>query len=154
MKRYLLSILSILFVNAYLIGNAQNYNDLFTTYKSVQTQLTKKKKQSSQGYQNNNQCVTQYEVMDANKFFQSVAPQNTQTVNGVFLKGGQFYSIKLKVGISGTNQNQTVVNGYWNGQMWNNTTAYASPIGYGAPEQIKRACTHQVYLPALGTIYF
>lgn len=151
MKRYLLLIL---FVSAYLIGNAQNYNDLFTTYKSVQTQPTKKKKQSSQGYQNNNQCVTQYEVIDANKFFQSVAPQNTQTVNGVFLKEGQFYSIKLKVGISGTNQNQTVVSGYWDGQMWNNTTAYASSIGYGAPEQIKRACAHQVYLPALGTIYF
>lgn len=151
MKRYLLSIL---FVSAYLIGNAQNYNDLFTTYKSVQTQPTKKKKQSSQGNQNYNQGVTQYEVTDANKFFQSVAPQNTQTVNGVFLKGGQFYSIKLKVGISGTNQNQTVVSGYWDGQMWNNTTAYASPIGYGAPEHIKRACTHQVYLPAIGTIYF
>lgn len=133
---------------------AQNYNDLFTTYKSVQTQPTKKKEQSTQGYQNNNQGVTQYEVMDANKFFQSVAPQNTQTVNGVFLKGGQFYSVKLKVGISGTNQNQTVVSGYWDGQVWNNTTAYASPIGYGAPEQIKRACTHQTYIATIGTVYF
>lgn len=147
-------ILLIMFVCVSLIGNAQNYNDLFTTYKSVPTQPTKKQRQSTQGYHSNTQGVTQYEVMDANKFFQSVAPQNTQTVNGVFLKGGQFYSIKLKVGISGTNQNQTVVSGYWNGQMWNNTTAYASPIGYGAPEQIKRACTHQVYLPAVGTIYF
>lgn len=125
-------ILLIIFVSASIIGSAQNNNDLFTTYKSVQTQPTKKKAQSTQGYQNNNQGVTQYEVMDVNKFFQSVAPQNTQTVNGVFLKGGQFYSIKLK----------------------NNTTAYASPIGYGAPEQLKRACTHQVYLPAVGTIYF
>lgn len=147
-------ILLIMFVSASLIGSAQNYNDLFTTYKSVQTQQAKKKEQSTQDYQNNNQGVTQYEVMDANKFFQSVAPQNTQTVNSVFLKGGQFYSIKLKVGMSGTNQNQTIVSGYWDGQMWNNTTAYASPIGYGAPEQIKRACTHQVYLPAIGTIYF
>ena len=147
-------LMTIMLVSTSLISEAQNYNDLFTTYKSVPTQPTKKKKQSTQDYQNNNQGVTQYEVMDANKFFQSVAPQNTQTVNGVFLKGGQFYSIKLKVGISGTNQNQTVVSGYWDGQMWNNTTAYASPIGYGAPEQIKRACTHQVYLPTLGTIYF
>lgn len=146
--------LLIMFVSASLFGSAQNYNDLFTTYKSVQTQPAKKMKQSTQGYQNNNQGVTQYEVMDANKFFQSVAPQNIQTVNGVSLKGGQFYSIKLKVGISGTNQSQTIVSGYWDGQMWNNTTAYASPIGYGVPEQIKRACTHQVYLPALGTIYF
>lgn len=137
-----------------IIGSAQNYNDLFTTYKSVTTQPTKKQRQNNQYYQNSNSGVTQYEVMDANKFFQSVEPQNTQTVNGVFFKGGQFYSIKLKVGTSGTNQNQTVVNGYWDGQMWNNTTAYASPIGYGAPEQIKRACTHQVYLPAVGTIYF
>ena len=92
--------------------------------------------------------------MDANKFYQSIAPQNMQTVNGVFLKEGQFYSVKLKVGTFGTNQNQTVVNGCWDGRMWNNTTSYASPIGYGVPEQIKRACTHQVYLPALGTIYF
>lgn len=147
-------VLFIIFVSTSIIGSAQNYNDLFTTYKSVTTQPTKKQRQNNQYYQNSNSGVTQYEVMDANKFFQSVEPQNTQTVNGVFFKGGQFYSIKLKVGTSGTNQNQTVVNGYWDGQMWNNTTAYASPIGYGAPEQIKRACTHQVYLPAVGTIYF
>ena len=148
------SILLIMFVSTVLFASAQNYNDLFTTYKGVQTQPTKKQKQNNQYYQNSNNGVTQYEVMDATKFFQSVAPQNTQTVNGFFLKGGQFYSIKLKVGTSGTNQNQTVVSGYWDGQMWNNTTAYASPIGYGAPEQIKKACTHQVYFPALGTIYF
>lgn len=147
-------ILLIMLVCASLIWSAQNYNDIFTTYKSVPTQPTKKQKQNAQYYQNSNNGVAQYEVMDANKFFQSIAPQNNQTVNGVFLKGGQFYSVKLKVGTSGTNQNQTVVSGYWDGQMWNNTTAYASPIGYGAPEQIKRACTHQVYLPALGTIYF
>lgn len=147
-------ILIIMLASASLIGTAQNYNDLFTTYKSVPTQPTKKQKQNNQYYQNYNNGVAQYEVMDANKFFQSVAPQNTQTINGVFLKEGQFYSIKLKIGISGTNQNQIVVSGYWDGQMWNNTTAYASPIGYGVPEQIKRACTHQVYLPAVGTIYF
>lgn len=147
-------ILIIMLASASLIGTAQNYNDLFTTYKSVSTQPTKKQKQNNQYYQNYNNGVAQYEVMDANKFFQSVAPQNTQTINGVFLKEGQFYSIKLKIGISGTNQNQIVVSGYWDGQMWNNTTAYASPIGYGVPEQIKRACTHQVYLPAVGTIYF
>lgn len=144
----------IMFMSTYIIGCAQNYNDLFTTYKSVPTQPTKKQRQTNQSYQNSNNGVTQYEVIDANKFFQSVAPQSTQTVNGVFLKGGQFYSIKLKVGTSGTNQNQTVVSSYWDGQMWNNTTAYASPIGYGVPEQIKKACTHQVYLPAVGTIYF
>ena len=92
--------------------------------------------------------------MDANKFFQSVEPQNTQTVNGVFVKNGQFYSVKLKIGTSGTNQNQTVVCGYWDGQMWNNTSAYASPIGYGVPEQLKNACTHQVFIASLGTIYF
>ncbi len=133
------------------IGYAQNYNDLFTTYKSVETPPTRNTKKQSGG---NSYGVTQYEVMDANKFFQSVAPQNTQTVNGVFIKSGQFYSVKIKVGISGTNKNQTIVCAYWDGQMWNNTTAYASPIGYGAPEQIKKGCTHQVYLPALGTIYF
>ena len=133
-----------------LIGStaiAQNYNDLFTTYQDVQTQQTRK-------HQRYNNGATQYQVIDANKFYQSVAPQNVQTVTGVFVYNGQLYSVKLKVGVSGTNRNQTVVSGYWDGQMWNNTTAYASPIGYGAPEQIKRACTHQVYLPAVGTIYF
>lgn len=140
---------------AFSISYAQNYNDLFTTYKSVPTQPTRKQQQQKQGYNTNNNGVAQYEVMDANQFFQSVAPQNTQTTNGIYVKNGQLYSIKIKVGVSGTNQNQTIVSGYWDGQAWNNTTAYASPIGsYGVPEQIKRACTHQVYLPTIGTIYF
>lgn len=66
----------------------QNYNDLFTTYKNANTQ------------QNNG--VTQYQTIDPNQFYQNIAPQNVQMVNGVFLYQGQFYSIKLKVGISGT----------------------------------------------------
>ncbi len=136
------------------VGLTQNYNDLFTTFKSVQTQPTRKQKQTSQGYNGYESSTPQYEVMDADKFFQSVGPQNTQTVNGVFVRNGELYSVKLKIGISGTNQNQTLVCGYWDGQMWNNTSAYASPIGYGAPEQIKQACTHQAYIASLGTIYF
>lgn len=151
MKRQIFATLAIMVST---ISFAQNYNDLFTTYKSVQTQPTRKQKQANQGYNGYNNGTSQYEVMDANKFFQSVAPQNTQTVNGVFIKNGQFFSVKLKIGVSGTNQNQTVVCGYWDGQMWNNTSAYASPIGYGVPEQIKNACTHQVFIASLGTIYF
>lgn len=151
MKRQILAI-GITLIST--ISFAQNYNDLFTTYKSVPTQPTKKKGQSNQGNNGIYNGTTQYEVIDANKFFQAVSPQNIQTVNGVFVKNGQFYSVKLKVGTSGTNQNQTVVCGYWDGQMWNNTTAYASQIGYGVPEQIKNACTHQVYIASLGTIYF
>lgn len=140
---------------SFTLGYCQNYNDLFTTYKNVTTQPTRKQQQQKQGYNTNNNGVAQYEVMDANQFFQGVAPQNTQTANGIYVKNGQFYSVKLKIGVSGSNQNQTVVSGYWDGQAWNNTTAYASPIGsYGVPEQIKRACTHQVYLPTIGTIYF
>lgn len=135
---------------------AQNYNDLFTTYQDVQTQPTRKQKQSTRSYNNQryNNGVTQYQVMDADKFYQSVAPQNIQTVTGVFVYNGQLYSVKLKVGVSGTNRNQMVVSGYWDGQMWNNSTSYASPIGYGAPDQIKRACTHQTYIATLGTVYF
>lgn len=142
-----------------LIGStaiAQNYNDLFTTYQDVQTQSIKKQKQSNRSYNNRqyNNGITQYDVIDANKFYQSVAPQNVQIVNGVFVHNGQLYSVKLKVGVSGTNPNQMVVSGYWDGQMWNNSTSYASPIGYGAPNQIKRACTHQTYIATLGTVYF
>lgn len=126
-KRFLIMtriILTFLLIIGVAVANAQNYNDLFTTYKSVQTQ-PKRQKQSNQNYQNTNGTVTQYEVMDATKFFQSISPQNTQTVNGVFVKNGQFYSVKMKIGTCGTNQNQTVVCGYWDGQMWSNTTAYA-----------------------------
>lgn len=151
MKRQLLAVAIAVFS---VISYAQNYKDLFTTYKSVTTQPTRKKGQYNQGNNGYYNGTTQYEVMDANKFFQSVAPQNTQTVNGVIVKNGQFYSVKLKIGTSGTNQNQTVVCGYWDGQMWNNTSAYASPIGYGVPEQLKNACTHQVFIASLGTIYF
>ncbi len=151
MKRQLFTLVAALITT---IGYAQNYNDLFTTYKSVPTQPTRKKGQYNQQNNGHNNGTTQYEVMDANKFFQSVAPQNAQTVNGVFVKNGQFYTVKLKIGVSGTNQNQTVVYGYWDGQMWNKTSAYASPIGYGVPEQLKNGCTHQVYIASLGTIYF
>lgn len=150
---------TILTIVMLLIGGtaiAQNFNDMFTTYQNVQTKSATKQKQSNQSYNNQqyNNGVTQYQVMDANQFYQSVAPQNVQTVNGVFVRNGQLYSVKLKVGVSGTNRNQMVVSGYWNGQSWNNSTFYASPIGYGAPDQIKRACTHQTYIATLGTVYF
>lgn len=146
MKKLLLSLL--LFTS--ISGFAQNYNDLFTTYKSAPTYPNTNQSRSAQP----TIPVPQYEVMDPNQFFNSTSPQNVQTTTGVFVNGSQFYSIKLKVGISGTNANQVMVTGYWDGQIWNNTTGYASPIGYGAPEQIKRACTHQVYLAGLGTVYF
>lgn len=119
----------------------QNYNDLFTTYKSTNTQ------------QNNG--VTQYQTLDPNKFYQSIAPQNVQMVNGVFPYQGKLYSVKLKVGVSGTDASQIVVCGFWDGQNWHNSTSYASKIGsYGVPEQIRMACTHQVYISSLGTVYF
>lgn len=118
---------TILTIVMLLIGGtaiAQNFNDLFTTYQNVQTKSATKQKQSNQSYNNQqyNNGVTQYQVMDANQFYQSVAPQNVQTVNGVFVRNGQLYSVKLKVGVSGTNRNQMVVSGYWNGQSWNNST--------------------------------
>lgn len=85
---------------------------------------------------------------------QNVSPQNVQIVNGIYLYAGQFYSVRLKIGVSGTNKNQIMVCAYWDGQMWNNMTYYASPIGYDTPEQIKRACTHEVYISSLGKVYF
>lgn len=127
---------------------AQSYDDLFTTYKDVSTQSQYNNNQRNNG-------ITQYDVIDANKFYQKIAPQNVQVVNGIYLYGGQFYSVKLKVGISGTNQNQVLVCGYWDGRMWHNSESYASSIGeYGVPEQIKRACTYQTYIQSLGTVYF
>lgn len=147
------------FISAFaLIGTvaySQSYNDLFTTYKDVSSQTTQK--QQSYGGNNGdnyNNDVTQYDVLDPNKFMQDVSPQNVQVVNGIYLYAGQFYSVKLKVGVSGVNKNQIVVCGYWDGQMWNNTTYYASQIGFDAPEQIKRACTHEVYISSLGKVYF
>lgn len=133
-----------------LSATAQNYNDLFTTYKSVPTQ-PQRNQQSNGGYN----YVPQYQTIDPNQFYQSIAPQNVQMVNGVFLYQGQFYSIKLRVGISGTDPNQIVVCGFWDGQRWHDSTSYASKIGtYGVPEQIRMACTHQVYISSIGTVFF
>ena len=127
----------------------QSFGDFFTTYKDVSSQTTQR--QNSYG---NNNGVVQYDVIDHTKFMQSISPQNVQIVNGVYLYAGQFYSIKLKIGVSGTNRNQIVVCAYWGGQKWNYMTYYASPVGYGAPEQIKRACAYQVYIDTIGTVYF
>lgn len=133
-----------------MVANSQNYNDLFTTYESVPTQ-PQRNQQSNGGYN----YVPQYQTIDPNQFYQSIAPQNVQMVNGVFLYQGQFYSIKLRVGISGTDPNQIVVCGFWDGQRWHDSTSYASKIGtYGVPEQIRMACTHQVYISSIGTVYF
>ena len=119
----------------------QSFNNLFTTYKNANTQ------------QNNG--VTQYQTIDPNQFYQSIAPQNVQTVNGVFLYRGQFYSIKLKVDTSGTDPNQIVACGFWDGKRWHDSTSYASKIGtYGVPEQIRMACTHQVNISSIGTVFF
>lgn len=119
----------------------QNYNDLFTTCQNTNTQ-------QSNG-------VTQYQTIDPNQFYQSIAPQNVQMVNGVFSYQGKLYSVKLKVGVSGTDASQIVVCGFWDGQNWHSSTSYASKIGtYGVPEQIRMACTHQVYISTLGTVYF
>ncbi|MBV8038950.1 hypothetical protein HF895_05480 [Bacteroides sp. AN502] len=141
-----------------LIGTAsysQSYNDFFTTYKDISTQTIQKKQSygSNNGGSYNN-GITQYDVLDANTFIQDVSPQNIQIVNGIYLYAGQFYSVKLKIGVSGTNKNQIMVCAYWDGQIWNNITYYASPIGYDAPEQIRRACAYQVYIETLGTVYF
>ena len=146
---YRLFILPILFFIG-LSATAQNYKDLFTTYKSVPTQ-PQRNQQSNSGYN----YVPQYQTIDPNQFYQSIAPQNVQMVNGVFLYQGQFYSIKLKVGISGTDPNQIVVCGFWDGQRWHDSSSYASKIGtYGVPEQIRMACTHQVYISSIGTVFF
>lgn len=138
-----------------IMAYGQSYDDFFTTYESAPRQSTQQQSYGdNQNGVTNNNGVAQYDVIDANKYMQSIGPQNVQVTNGVFVHNGQFYSVKLKVGISGTNQNQIIVCGYWDGQMWNKSNSYASAIGYGAPDQIKRACTHQVYISSLGTVYF
>lgn len=146
----------------YLVCSAQNYSDLFTTYESVSLPQRTPPASTYQGSSYNsynssngyNIYIPQYEVIDPNKFMKSIAPQNVQAITGVYIENGQFYSVKLKAGISGTNQNQIAVCGYWDGKMWNNTTAYASTIGYNVPEQIKKACEYEVYIPSIGKIYF
>lgn len=128
----------------------QSFNDLFTTYKNVPTQ-PQRHQQSSGSYN----YIPQYQTIDPNQFYQSIAPQNVQMVNGVFAYQGKLYSIKLRVGVSGTNPNQIVVCGFWDGQNWHNSTTYASKIGtYGVPEQIRMACTHQAYISSIGTVFF
>lgn len=131
----------------------QNYNDLFSTYESVPTQP--QRNQQSNGSYDYYNYMPQYQTIDPYEFYQSIAPQNVQMVNGVFVYQRQFYSIKLKVGISGTDPNQIVVCGFWDGQSWHDSTSYASKIGtYGVPEQIRMACTHQVYISSIGTVFF
>ena len=139
------------------VAYCQSYGDFFTTYKDVSTQTTQKRQSYGSNYNNSssyNNGVTQYDVIDPNKFMQSISPQNVQVINGTYLYAGQFYTVKLKIGVSGTNRNQIMICAYWNGQRWNDMTYYASPIGYNAPEQIKRACAYQVYIGTLGTVYF
>lgn len=56
------------------VAYGQNYNNLFTTYQNANTQ------------QNNG--VTQYQTIDPNQFYQSIAPQNVQMVMVFsFIKG-------------------------------------------------------------------
>lgn len=129
------------------IAFAQNYNDLFTTYKSVPS--TPSKSQSKKSYN-----VPHYEVLDIDELNRRMGPQNVQTVTGYTLSGGQLYSIKLKVGVSGTNRNQMLVIEYWDGYMWNDANGYASPIGYGAPEQIRMVCEYEAYITGVGKVYF
>ena len=68
------------------IAYSQSYDDFFTTYKDVSTQ-TKQKQQSYGGNNggNYNNGVTQYDVIDPNKFMQNVSPQNVQVANGIYL---------------------------------------------------------------------
>ncbi len=143
-------IFSVIMFSLGMLAYGQNYNDLFTTYKNVPTQ-PQQNKQSNGGYN----YVPQYQTIDPNQFYQSIAPQNVQMVNGVFVYQGQFYSIKLRIGTSGTDPNQIVVCGFWDGQRWHDSTYYASKIGtYGVPEQIRMACTHQVNISSIGTVFF
>lgn len=138
LQKFIISAFSLLIVG---IAKGQNYNDLFSTYKDVNPQ------------QNNG--VTQYQTLDPNQFYQSITPQNVQIVNGVFIYQGSLYSIKLRVGVSGLNQNEVVVCGYWDGQNWREYNTYASKIGtYGVPDEIRMGCTHQANISSIGIVYF
>lgn len=147
MKRTFL--LLALTVGSFLMVNAQSFRDNFTVYESATPRQQPRQQQSESYY-----SVPEYNVIDPDAYFRSTGPQNVQTTTGVYVKNGYLYNIKLKVGISGVNSNQVIVCSYWDGRIWNNSTHYASSIGYDAPEQIRRACAYEVYLPAFGTVYF
>lgn len=122
---------------------SQSYNDLFTEYKSVTPQ------------QRPSVSVPKYEVMDPSKYAPGRQTQRTSqmfVVNGVYVRDGRFYSVKMKAIVS--ELNGVVVKAYYKGQRWWIYETYASSVGYGAPVQIRDACEYEVSIPGLGKVYF
>lgn len=140
MKKYIVMfLLTFMSISSY----SQSYNDLFTVYKSVQA--------TPRG----SVQVPQYQVMDPSKFAPQKQVQSNQqltSVTGVYIRNGQYYSIKMKVAVS--DFGDIVVKAYYNNHRWWNCDRLSHSIGYGVPEQIRDACEYEVYLSGVGTVYF
>ena len=121
---------------------AQSYNDLFTTYKPAPT------------VPNGSVYVPKMEVMDPSitQKRRNQAEEQLQFITGVYVKNGQFRSIKMKAMIS--DLGQVVIKAYYNNQRWWNCGSYASSCGYNVPERLKDMCEYEVHLSGIGTVYF
>lgn len=122
---------------------AQSYSDLFTTYKPAPT------------VPNGSVYVPKMEVMDPSKYTQkqrNQAEAQLQIVTGVYVKNGQFRSIKMKAMVS--DLGEVVIKAYYNNQRWWNCGSYASSNSVNIPERLMDMCEYEVYLSGIGKVYF
>mgnify|MGYP000065196843 CR=1 FL=1 len=140
MKKFL----ALFFVTTFSASSfAQSYSDLFTTYKPAPT------------VPNGSVYVPKMEVMDPSKYTQkrrSQAEEQLQIITGVYVKNGQFRSIKMKAMVS--DLGQVVIKAYYNNQQWWNCGSYASSNPFNVPERLKDMCEYEVYLTGIGKVYF
>lgn len=140
MKKFL----ALFFVTAFSASSfAQSYSDLFTTYKPTPT------------VPNGSVYVPKMEIMNPSKYTQkrrSQAEEQLQIITGVYVKNGQFRSIKMKAMVS--DFGQVVIKAYYNNQQWWNCSSSASSCGYNVPERLKDMCEYEVYLSGIGKVYF
>lgn len=121
---------------------AQSYSDLFTTYKPAPT------------VPNGSVYVPKMEVMDPSNIQKRInqTEEQLQIITGVYVKDGQFRSIKMKAMIS--DYGQVVIKAYYNNQQWWHCSSSASFCGYNVPERLKDMCEYEVYLSGIGKVYF
>ena len=115
---------------------------MFTTYKPAPT------------IPNGSVYVPKMEVMDPSNIQKRInqAEEQLQIITGVYVKNGQFRSIKMKAMI--TEYEQVVIKAYYNNQQWWRCSSSASSCGYNVPERLKDMCEYEVYLSGIGKVYF
>lgn len=99
--------------------------------------------------------VLKMEVMDPSKYTQkrrNQAEEQLQIITGVYVKGGQFRSIKMKAMIS--DLGDVVIKAYYNNQRWWNCSSSALSNPFNVPERLKDMCEYEVYLTGIGKVYF